>query len=117
MIRELRQLTPAELQHAAFLSGAPPGSGPEEIVRTLARSCGATLWGILPAASEEALIQHAARRLGLSAVAGGPHALRALQRSILTAFLRQGWAAADPARRGEVLARARSAWDPPSFPF
>ena len=120
MQRILRQLTPEELRQAALCCGRGSALGgsasPEEIIRCLSRLCGATTWGLFPATTDDALLDHAGRRLGMPPLAPGPRALFFRERAIFGCYLRQAWEGVDRDRRWAVLSLALSAWDHPVLP-
>src|SRR5688572_15763860 len=117
MLRVLRQLTAEENRQVAVHCGARPGATPEEIIRALSRVCGALTWGIFPAATDDLLLDHAGRRLGMPPViGGGSRVLAARERAIFACYLRQAWTSAPPDRRREVLCQAVTRWDNPTLP-
>jgi len=121
MLWILRQLTAEELRRAAVHAHAPPGAGPEEIIRGLSRLCGATVWGFFPASTDDALLTHVSQRLGVIAPGAGPAAVPARERAILAHYFRHAWHAADSERRWTILRGALENWDtrvvgPPSLP-
>lgn len=120
MLRILRQLTAEELRKAAVHASAGPGATPEEIIRALSRACGAHLWGLFPATTDDVLLDHVGRRLGMPPLIGGPRGVPERERAIFCCYLRQAWHAADPARRWTILHAAIEAWDtgtvPPPLP-
>jgi len=116
MLQILRQLTPDEMRQVELECGARPGSDPVEILRCLSRLCGATTWGIFPAASDDALLDHAGQRLGMPPLIRGPRAVSQRERAVLTVYLRQAWQMADPERQRRVLDLALEAWDNPMLP-
>lgn len=116
MLKVLRELNPDEMREVVALCGAHAGATPEDIVRYLARICGATWWVILPAQTPEMLLDQVGRRLGMTPMTGGPAAVPARERAILGCLLRQAWEAAEPAARRETLRRALAAWDHPTLP-
>jgi hypothetical protein len=120
MLWILRQLTGEELRRAAVHAHALPGAGPEEIIRSLSRVCGATVWGFFPAATDDALLTHVSQRLGLG-IPPGPQHLAARERAILAHYFRHAWHTADPERRWTILRAALEGWDtrvvsPPRLP-
>ena len=116
MLRVLRQLTPEEMRQVASQCGARAGASPEEIIRCLSRLCGVYVWGIFPAGTEETLLDHVGRRLGMTPMVPGPRGVAARERSIFGCYVRQGWETASPERRREVIEHAAAAWDSPSLP-
>jgi hypothetical protein len=113
MLKILRQLTPEEMRRVALLCRARGGATPDEVIRSLARLCGVTTWGIFPAGTDDVLLDHVGRRLGMAPLAGGPHAILMRERAILACYLRQAWADADAERREAVLNLALALWDSP----
>lgn len=111
MLRILRQLTAAELRQAAVHAGARPGAAPEEIIRSLSRLCGANMWGLFPATTDDMLLDCVGRRLGMPPLVGGPRGVPERERAIFCCYLRQAWQAADPERRWTILHAAVAAWD------
>jgi hypothetical protein len=116
LLRILRQLTAEELQRAAVHSGARPGAPPEEIIRSLSRLCGATLWGIFPVTTDDMLLDFVGRRLGMPPMVGGIKGVPERERAIFSCYLRQAWHAADPERRWTILSAAAACWDTPPSP-
>jgi hypothetical protein len=120
MLRLLRQLTPEEMRQVAqYCDAARPlnaATSPEEVIRCLSRLCGVYTWGIFPATSEQALLDHAGRRLGMAPAASTPRALGMRERAIFASYFRQAWEAADPDRRRAILNLALAAWDNPMLP-
>ena len=116
MLRILRQLNPDEMRQVALHSRARPGATPEEVIRCLARLCGVTTWGIFPAGTDDILLDHVGRRLGMAPLLGGPHAIANRERAILACYLRQAWDAADLEQRRAVLGSALAAWDTAPLP-
>lgn len=116
MLTILRRLTPDELREVVTLSGAHPGASQEEVVRYLARACGATSWLILPAQTPEKLLDHVSRRLGMPPLESSSRALAQRERAILAYFIRQAWEGTDLDRRRVVVERALSAWDDARLP-
>lgn len=116
MLRVLRLLTAEELRKAAVHASAPPGSAPEEIIRALSRACGANLWGLFPASTDDLLLDFVGRRLGMPPLVGGSKGVPERERAIFCCYLRQAWHAADPARRRTILRAAIEAWDSSTCP-
>lgn len=116
MLRTLRQLTPEEMRQVAAECGARPGAPAEEVVRSLARLCGAFTWGIFPAGTDDVLLDQVGRRLGLPPMTGGPRAIAMRERAVLVCFLRRAWEELGAARRRRLLEEAIFAWDRASAP-
>ncbi len=116
MLSILKLLDAEERRQAAHHAGARPGATPEEVIRSLARTCGATTWGLFPATTDDVLLDHVGRKLGLPPLTGGPKAILNREWAILGIYLRHAWEAADPARRRAVTERALAAWDNPAQP-
>jgi hypothetical protein len=116
MLRILRQLNPEEMRQVALAAHTRTGAAPEEVIRSLARLCAVTTWGIFPAATDDVLLDHVGRRLGMPPMTGGPRAIISREWAILVAYLRQAWHAADIERRRAVVEQALTAWDSPSLP-
>jgi hypothetical protein len=116
MQKVLRHLTPEEMRQVALYSGSPVGGAPEEIIRSLARQAGALVWGIFPAGTDDLLLDHVGRRLGMAPLVGGPHAILMRERAILAEYLRRAWNSASEGEQRSVLKRALQAWDNPSVP-
>jgi hypothetical protein len=117
MLRILRQLTPDELRQVAHHSGARPGATPDEVVRSLARLCNASLWGIFPAVTDDVLLDQLGRQLGMTPMVGGPRALLLREQAILAIYLRHAWEAASPDDRRALMRRLPSFWDTQMVPF
>lgn len=116
MLRILRQLTAEEARQVATHAGARPGATPEEVIRSLSRVCGANVWGLFPAQTDDVLLDNAGRRLGMLPMTGGPRAVPARERSIFAYYVRQAWSAADEERQRMVLRLALEAWDSSTLP-
>jgi hypothetical protein len=116
MIRVLRQLSPEEARQVAMHTGVRPGAAPEEIIRSLSRACGANIWGLFPAQTDDVLLDQAGRRLGMMPMVGGPRAAAARERAIYAFYVRQAWEAADEDRRRLLLRLALEAWDSATLP-
>lgn len=116
MLRILRQLTAQECRQVATHAGARPGATPEEIIRSLSRICGANIWGLFPAQSDDVLLDNVGRRLGMLPMTGGPRGVPARERAIFAYYVRQAWAVADEERRLMVLRLALEAWDSSTLP-
>src|SRR5438105_5035365 len=88
MLRIRRQLTPEEMRVVAVQCGARAGAAPEEIIRCLSRLCGVFVWGIFPAGSEEVLLDHVGRRLGMTPLpSAAPRALAQRERGIFGCYV------------------------------
>lgn len=116
MIRILRQLNPEEMRQVALACGVRSGAVAEEIIRSLARLCGAYTWGIFPASTDDMLLDQAGRKLGLPPMVGGPSAVPAREKAILGRLVRQGWEPAPLVRKQAVLQAALAAWDSNALP-
>ena len=116
MHRILRQLTPDEMRQVAHHCGARECASPEEVIRCLAKHCGALTWGIFPAATPDALLDQVGQSLGMPPLMGGLRGLQARERAIFGVYLRQAWDTADVGRRTAIIHLALAAWDNPSLP-
>ncbi|MCC2670716.1 MAG: hypothetical protein K0Q72_3187 [Armatimonadetes bacterium] len=116
MLRILRQLSAEEARQVAAHAGARPGAAPEELIRTLSRACGANVWGLFPAQTDDVLLDYAGRRLGMLPMTGGLRAVPSRERAILAYYVRQAWESADDDRRRLVLRLALDAWDSATLP-
>jgi hypothetical protein len=116
MLRLLRQLTAEEARQVAAHAGARPGAAPEEIIRSLSRACGANVWGLFPAQTDDVLLDNAGRRLGMLPMTGGSRAVPARERAIFAYYVRQAWTAADEDRQRMVLRLALEGWDSSTLP-
>jgi len=116
MLRVLRQLSPEESRQVATHTGVRPGAAPEEVIRSLSRVCGANVWGLFPAQTDDVLLDHAGRRLGMMPMAAGPRATATRERAIYAFYVRQAWEAADEDRRRLILRLGLDAWDSATLP-
>jgi len=116
MLRILRQLNAEESRQVAAHAGARPGAAPEEIIRSLSRACGANVWGLFPAQTDDVLLDNAGRRLGMLPMTGGTRAVPARERAIFAYYVRQAWSAAEEDRQRLVLRYALEAWDSSTLP-
>jgi hypothetical protein len=73
-------------------------------------------WGLVPAATDDVLLDQAGRRLGMPPLIGGPRAITVRERAIFGYYLRQAWEAAPVERRETVLRYALTAWDNATLP-
>ncbi len=111
MIDQLRVLNAQEAARVHRICKASPGSTPEGVIRALARLLGATTWGVLPATTDDVVLDHAGRRLGMLPLQVSSGGLVQRERQIFTHYVRQAWEAAEPLRRASYLQDALGAWD------
>jgi hypothetical protein len=104
------------MRQTAAACGVRPGGPPEEVIRALSRACGVSMLGLFPASTDDVLLDHVGRRLGLPPLLGGLSAIVQRERTILAHYLRIAWEAADPPTRRAFLRQALQSWDHSCLP-
>ena len=115
MVQMLQLLTPDEMREVYRLSGAPFGAPPDEVIRSLARLTGATTLGLFAASTDDVLLDHVGKRLGMPPLLGGLSGIAQRERDILCAYFRLAWEAGDPGRKHRFLRSALACWDHPTL--